>query len=127
MYVVKRPFKNLGKVYVAGTVIAEPATIKRFKGKLAEGKIIEVTEQTYSTIAAYFKDKFGVVLPPLTKDTEDDTQTDTSNEKAEEDTENASDDTQTDASNEKAEEDTEKASDDKPAKAKVKVSATVKK
>lgn len=67
MYVVKRPFRNLGKVLTAGTVITEPAVIKRFRGRLAEGKIIEVTEQTYDSISAYFKSKYGVDLPPLSK------------------------------------------------------------
>ena len=66
MFVVRKPFKNLGKIYTAGSVIAEPANIKRFKGKLAEGKIIEVTEQTYKSVAKYFKDKYGVVIPPIT-------------------------------------------------------------
>ena len=71
MFVVKRPFKNYGKTYEAGSVIKEPATIKRFKGKLAEGKIINVTEQTYDISANYFKEKFGVELPLLTNvDTE---------------------------------------------------------
>jgi len=66
MLVVKRPFKNLGKVYTAGSVITEPATIKRLRGKIAEGKIIEVTEQTYDVASNYFKAKYGVILPSLT-------------------------------------------------------------
>ena len=65
MYLVKRPFKNYGTVYTAGTVITEPATIKRFKGKLAEGKIIVVTEQNYKVTAKYFKDKYHVEIPPM--------------------------------------------------------------
>lgn len=67
MFVVKKPFRNLGKVYTAGSVIAEPASIKRFKGKLAEGKIIEVTEQTYNSVAKYFKDKHGIIISALAK------------------------------------------------------------
>lgn len=65
MYVVKRHFKSLGKVYTAGSVIAEPASVKHFKSKLASGKILCVTEQTYEAARAYFKDKYGVDLPPL--------------------------------------------------------------
>ena len=65
MFVVKRPFRNLGKTLTAGTVITEPAAIKRFNGRVAEGKIIEVTEQTYNNIAKYFKSKYGVTLPPF--------------------------------------------------------------
>lgn len=60
MFVVKRPFRNRGKVLTAGSVITDPADIKRFKGRLAEGKIINVTEQTYDNIAKYFKQKHGV-------------------------------------------------------------------
>lgn len=65
MYVVKRPFRNFGKVLTVGSVIAEPTAIKRFKGRLAEGKIIVVTEQTYNVAAKYFKDKHGIVLPAI--------------------------------------------------------------
>lgn len=65
MYIVKRPFRNFGKVLTVGSVIAEPTAIKRFKGRLAEGKIIEVTEQTYDVAARYFKDKYGVVIPAI--------------------------------------------------------------
>lgn len=71
MLLVKRPFKSLGKVYTAGSEITEPACIKRLKGKIAEGKIIEVTEQTYDSTAKYFKEKYGVVIPPLIKPAEE--------------------------------------------------------
>lgn len=70
MLVVKRPFKSLGKYYAVGTVITDPTAIKRFNGKLAEGKIVNVTEQTYDSIAKYFKEKFFVDLPPLALKTE---------------------------------------------------------
>lgn len=66
MFVVKRPFKNLGITHTAGSVISEPAVIKRFKGKVAEGKIIEVTEHNYDAAAKYFKSKYGVDIPPVT-------------------------------------------------------------
>lgn len=66
MFIVRRPFKNLGKVHTVGSVITEPTSIKRFKGKLAEGKIIEVTEQTYEDAVRYFKGKFGVDIAPIT-------------------------------------------------------------
>ena len=60
MYVVKRPFKNFGTAMTAGTVIKNPADIKRFKCKLAEGKIVEVTEQSSQEYHQYFKLKYGV-------------------------------------------------------------------
>ena len=71
MLLVKRSFKSLGKVYTAGSEITEPACIKRLKGKIAEGKVIEVTEQTYDSTAKYFKEKYGVVIPQLKKPTEE--------------------------------------------------------
>lgn len=71
MFVVRRPFKNLGKIHTVGSVITEPTAIKRFKGKLAEGKIVEVTEQTYDNYAGYFKGKYGVDIPKLTTETEE--------------------------------------------------------
>ena len=81
MYVVRRSFKSLGKVYTVGSVITEPTSIKRFDGKLAEGKIIEVTKQTYDSTAKYFKEKFGVELPPIEKPIEHEKQVDKEPEK----------------------------------------------
>lgn len=70
MYVVRRPFRNLGKVLTVGSTIEDPTVIKHFKSRLAEGKIIVVDEHNYSARAKYFKDKFGVTLPSIKK-TED--------------------------------------------------------
>lgn len=67
MYVVKRPFRNLGMVYTVGSVITEPTEIKRFKGRIAEGKILEVTEQNFEKYARYFTDKYGVDIRPEPK------------------------------------------------------------
>ena len=60
MFVVKRPFRNFGKVMTVGTVISDPTAIKHFNARFAEGKIIEVTEQTLANTAKYFKEKYGV-------------------------------------------------------------------
>ena len=60
MFVVKRPFRNFGKVMTVGTVISDPTAIKHFNARFAEGKIIEVTEQTLAKTAKYFKEKYGV-------------------------------------------------------------------
>lgn len=67
MYVVRRPFRNLGKVFTVGSTIEDPTVIKHFKSRLAEGKIIVVDEHNYTARAKYFKDKFGVTLPSLEK------------------------------------------------------------
>lgn len=67
MYVVRRPFRNLGKVFTVGSTIEDPTVIKHFKSRLAEGKIIVVDEHNYTARAKYFKDRFGVTLPSLDK------------------------------------------------------------
>lgn len=67
MYVVRRPFRNLGKVFTVGSTIEDPTVIKHFKSRLAEGKIIVVDEHNYTARAKYFKDRFGVTLPSLEK------------------------------------------------------------
>lgn len=65
MFVVRRPFRNLGKILTAGTVISDPAVIKHFKSRLAEGKIIKVDEHNFKSCYDFFKQKFGVELPKL--------------------------------------------------------------
>lgn len=65
MFIVRRPFRNLGVTLTAGMVIEEPDKVKRFKGRLAEGKIVEVTKSNYKAHKAYFKVKYGVDLPPI--------------------------------------------------------------
>ena len=68
MYVVKKPFKSMGKFYGIGSIIVDPTVIKRFKSKVNEGKIIVVTEDNLQTIAAYIKARSGVdILPGFTK------------------------------------------------------------
>ena len=62
MFVVKRPFRNLGKVLTAGTIISDPAVIKHFKGRFAEGKIIKVDEHNFDSYYSFFKQKYGVDL-----------------------------------------------------------------
>ena len=67
MYVVRRPFRNIGKVFTVGSTIEDPTVIKHFKSRLAEGKIIVVDGHNYTARAKYFKDRFGVTLPSLEK------------------------------------------------------------
>lgn len=54
MYVVRRAFRNYGQMMAPGSVV-EPAAIKRFKSRVAEGRIVEVTEQNFSKWETYFK------------------------------------------------------------------------
>jgi hypothetical protein len=68
MYIVKKPFKSMGKFYGVGSTIIDPTVIKRFKSKVNEGKIIVVTEDNLQTVAAYIKARSGVdILPGFTK------------------------------------------------------------
>ena len=61
MYVVRRPFRNYGEVLTPGSII-EPGNIKRFKSRLSERVIVEVTAQTFDNWNEYFIEKFGVTL-----------------------------------------------------------------
>lgn len=65
MFVVRRPFRNLGKVLTAGTVISDPAVIKHFKSKFAEGKLVKVDEHNFEAYYDFFKKKYGVELPKI--------------------------------------------------------------
>ena len=51
-YVVKKPFKSMGKFYSVGSIIEDPTAIKRFKSKVNEGKIVVVTEGNLQSVAA---------------------------------------------------------------------------
>ena len=67
-FVVKKPFKSMGKFYGVGSIIEDPTAIKRFKSKVTEGKIIAVTEDNLQSVAAYIKARSGVdILPGFTK------------------------------------------------------------
>lgn len=69
MFVVRRPFKSLGKCFTVGSTL-EPTDCKLFKTKFAEGKIIEVTENNYEAVKNFFQQKFGVDIPPIHKEDE---------------------------------------------------------
>ena len=49
---------------VLGSIV-EPSTIKRFKSRLADGHIIEVTEQNFDKWRYVFKERYGVTLSPV--------------------------------------------------------------
>jgi hypothetical protein len=68
MYIVKKPFKSMGKFYGVGSIIEDPTAIKRFKSKVNEGKVIVVSEDNLQTVAAYIKARSNVdILPRFTK------------------------------------------------------------
>jgi len=67
-FVVKKPFKSMGKFYGVGSIIEDPTAIKRFKSKVNEGKIIVVTKDNLQSVASYIKARSGVdILPEFTK------------------------------------------------------------
>ena len=71
MYVVKKPFKSMGKFYGVGSIIEDPTAIKRFKSKVNEGKVIVVSEDNLQTVAAYIKARSNVdILQKFAKPTE---------------------------------------------------------
>ena len=58
----------MGKFYGVGFIIEDPTTIKRFKSKVNEGKVIVVSEDNLQTVAAYIKARSNVdILPRFTK------------------------------------------------------------
>ena len=64
MFVVKRTFRDASGMIPAGSII-EPAGIKRFKHRLLEGHIVEVNEHNFDKYADFFKQRYGIDLPPL--------------------------------------------------------------
>lgn len=72
MYVVRRPFRNLGVMLEAGSVV-ELASIKRFKTRLKDRYIVEVNPVNFESWNSYFKDKYGteIKVPVVKQETED--------------------------------------------------------
>jgi hypothetical protein len=69
MLIVKRPFRNLGVVLTAGSVITKPAVIKHLKSRIGDGHIIEVAEHDLDKFRDYFLQKFKVdILKNIEKD-----------------------------------------------------------
>ena len=61
MYVVRRAFRNYGQMMAPGSVV-EPAAIKRFKTRLNDGHIVEVSEQNFDRWDKYFKERIGAAI-----------------------------------------------------------------
>ena len=59
-YIVRNPFVNYGKMYAAGSLIENPAEIKRIKSKVRNRDIVIVNEQTLALWAQYFKTRHRV-------------------------------------------------------------------
>ena len=59
MYVVRRAFRNFGEMITPGSLV-EPGNIKRFKFRLNNGNIVEVSEHDFDKWREYFNTRFGV-------------------------------------------------------------------
>nr|DAL21298.1 MAG TPA_asm: methyltransferase [Caudoviricetes sp.] len=64
MFVVKRAFRDASGMVPAGSIV-EPAGIKRFRHRLLEGHIVEVNEHNFDKYTDFFKQRYGIDLPPL--------------------------------------------------------------
>ena len=64
MYVVRRSFRNYGQMMIPGSTV-EPGSIKRFKSRLNDGHIVEVSEQNFDKWDNYFRERIGtpIMLP----------------------------------------------------------------
>ena len=71
MFVVRRAFRNYGQMMAPGSVV-EPAAIKRFKSRLNDGHIVDVSEQDFDKWNRYFKERIGTAInvPEKTPDKE---------------------------------------------------------
>lgn len=75
MYVVRRAFRNYGQMMAPGSVV-EPAAIKRFKSRVAEGRIVEVNEHNFDKWEEYFKVRMSTTIQLPEEQETDDQETD---------------------------------------------------
>ena len=61
MYVVRRAFRNYGQMMAPGSIV-EPGAVKRFKSRLNDGHIVEVSQQDFEKWQKYFKERIGVTI-----------------------------------------------------------------
>jgi len=61
-YICKRAFRDTHGPVPAGSIV-DPAGLKRFKYRLQEQHIVEITEQNYERYAKYFSIKYAVDIP----------------------------------------------------------------
>ena len=63
-FICRRAFRDAKGPISAGSII-DPADIKRFRFRLQEGHIVEVTEQNFEQYATLFEQRYGITLPKL--------------------------------------------------------------
>mgnify|MGYP001332691397 CR=1 FL=1 len=65
-FICRRAFRDAKGPVSTGTVI-NPVEIKRFRFRLQEGHIVEVTEQNFEQYATLFRQRYGINIPKLDK------------------------------------------------------------
>lgn len=68
--IVVKPFTSYGKRYLAGQIISDPASIKRFKSKVIEGKIITLYRYSKNTLQhiRFLEKKLGCSIEQEVRD-----------------------------------------------------------
>lgn len=64
MFIVRRAFRNNGTMLLPGSVV-EPGSIKRFKSRLRDNRIIEVEEQDLDKWRDFFMKRYGVAIADI--------------------------------------------------------------
>lgn len=63
-FICRRAFRDAKGPVSTGSVI-NPVEIKRFRFRLQEGHIVEVTEQNFEQYATLFEQRYGITIPKL--------------------------------------------------------------
>ena len=63
-FICRRAFRDAKSPVSTGSVI-DPVEIKRFRFRLQEGHIVEVTEQNFEQYATLFEQRYGITIPKL--------------------------------------------------------------
>ena len=63
-FICRRSFRDAKGPISTGSVL-DPVKIKRFKFRLQEGHIVEVTEQNFKQYATLFRQRYGINIPRL--------------------------------------------------------------
>ena len=65
-FICRRAFRDAKGPVPTGSII-NPVEIKRFRFRLQEGHIVEVTEQNFEQYATLFRQRYGINIPKLDK------------------------------------------------------------
>jgi hypothetical protein len=63
-FICRRAFRDAKGPVSTGSVI-DPVEIKRFRFRLQERHIVEVTEQNFEQYATLFEQRYGITIPKL--------------------------------------------------------------